>query len=499
MDVQQPSNQTQTAAGDQISPTAIGIAVTISTLLVVVMILLIVLLVICIRLKRNHAIVRQETPSLPTNAPETSLHCGIKSSRPVTAYTPNDDRRVEEEFTQTYPQTQRPKLSALSKNLVLTMQSNKEYIDSSVVAAMSPYNNINTPSLQSDSPNEDSSSYSQRYAHHELPRMLSKTGTLTPVYDDASFQLQTGHDSGSPLEVSVKNIKLFREIGVGNFGKVHLAETVGLTRNDLGLSDEDLLQQPALVAVKMLQKNASTDTLNAFEKECKFMSRLNHKNVIRLLAVCRSKEPFLLMEHMENGDLNTFLKNYKSITTDTVPPSPTSISQRVLLYMCLQVTSAMKYLASKNFVHRDLATRNCLVGRNFTIKVSDFGMSKNLYDSCYYLLQGQAMLPIRWMACECFSGRFSQKSDVWAFGVTMWEIFTLTSVLPYKSYSDIDLIKDAIRGPNRKLLERPEMCPEDVYHVMNCCWKHDPCDRGDFTELYTELRRLYNTDMSRVL
>ena len=322
----------------------------------------------------------------------------------------------------------------------------------------------------------------------QLPNMhvLSKTGTLGPVYDTP---MHSPHDT-VPLEVSPANITVVQELGEGTFGCVYLAEVIGLTDKDLGLKSP---QKPVLVAVKMLRENASTDIQLAFEKECKFMSRLNHENVIRLLAVCRQGQQFLLMEHMENGDLHSFLQRYKTISTGQVPDSPSSISQRVLLYMSLQIASAMKYLASKNYVHRDLATRNCLVGRNFTIKVSDFGMSRNLYDSCYYVLQGKAILPVRWMACECFIGKFSQKSDVWAFGVTMWEIYTLAAIVPYHELNDNILIEDVMRGAGRQLLRKPERCPQDVFHVMETCWRHKPAERGDFSELAIELNRLYNS------
>ena len=144
----------------------------------------------------------------------------------------------------------------------------------------------------------------------------------------------------------------------------------------------------------------------------------------------------------------------------------------------------MRYLASHNYVHRDLATRNCLVGSNYLVKVSDFGMSKSLYESHYYRIQGRAILPIRWMSVECFYGKFSQKSDVWAFGVTTWEIFTLAKEQPYQRMSDRQLIDDAIKAKNRKLLGKPEMCPPEVYDIMLKCWAYRPKQRATFEELF---------------
>ena len=117
---------------------------------------------------------------------------------------------------------------------------------------------------------------------------------------------------------------------------------------------------------------------------------------------------------MENGDLNQFLKKFETVVDGDVS-SNADITRSTLVYICTQIASAMKYLTSKNFVHRDLATRNCLVGENFHVKISDFGMSRSLYESHYYIIQGHATLPIRWMATECFYGKFSAKTDVWGF------------------------------------------------------------------------------------
>ena len=379
-------------------------------------------------------------------------------------------------FAKSYPPPHMPVLAQLSKTLVQSMQQNPDY-------ARCIVNSDVDDSGESSCASPDNSA-----RHVQISNVLSRNGTLGPVYD-APPMINSAYDT-APLEVFSSNIRVVEELGEGTFGHVHLAETINLTEKDLGLSSNSE-QKAILVAVKMLREDASTDTQLAFEKECKFMSRLNHANVIRLLAVCREGQHFLLMEHMKNGDLHGFLQKYQTIAIGSESVSSASISQKVLLYMSLQIASAMKYLASNNFVHRDLATRNCLVGRDFVIKVSDFGMSRNLYDSCYYLLQGKAILPVRWMAGECFTGKFSQKSDVWAFGVTMWEIYTLATITPYHELNDNDLIQDVLKGPDRQLLRKPEKCPQDVFHVMRSCWRHEPVERGDFSELVFELERLY--------
>ena len=286
------------------------------------------------------------------------------------------------------------------------------------------------------------------------------------------------------LKVGVSNIREICELGMGLFGKVILAETVGLSPKDLRVCelDEDK-SKSTLVAVKKLKSDAPNTTKDAFEKEVNFMTRLNDKNVICILGVCYEDTPFIMMEYMEKGDLNEYLQKFKVLsTTDSEPQG--QITTSTLVHITTQIASAMKYLASHNYVHRDLATRNCLVGPNYLVKISDFGMSRSLYESHYYRIHGCFALPVRWMSFECFYGKFSQKSDVWAFGVTTWEIFTLAKEQPYNEMSDKQVVDDAIKGKNRKLLARPDMCPPEVYEIMLKCWEHSTKQRATFEELY---------------
>ena len=305
-----------------------------------------------------------------------------------------------------------------------------------------------------------------------------------PVYTVPSAPLESHLQ---PLQVTLGNIQEREVLGSGQFGQVILAATKGLSLKDMKLSKTDEDQKISiLVAVKKLKPNARKGQREAFDKEVKFMSHLQHSNVVRLLGVCSSEPAFIMMEYMEEGDLSQFLQRY-SETTNAPTSSQTQIPTSALVHMSIQISSAMKYLASLNFVHRDLATRNCLVGRNFVIKLADFGLSRSLYQAQYYRIQGNAILPIRWMATECYYGKFSEKTDVWSFGVTMWELFTLAKEQPYADMKDKELIADAMKGAQRQLLSRPNACPEPIFQIMMQCWATEPEPRATFKSLYDQL------------
>ena len=309
-----------------------------------------------------------------------------------------------------------------------------------------------------------------------------------PIYD----RPRPVRSGDQPIHIMRRNIVEIRDLGMGRFGRVVLAATTGLSLKDLKLGDNDNKSRSLLVAIKKLREDADPGVRETFEAEVKFMSKLKHANVARLLGVCYSNEPFLMMEYMEKGDLHEFLQK-QTLVSDTVDAlGVNEVTPLVLLYMGVQVASGMRYLAKNKFVHRDLATRNCLVGQDFVVKISDFGMSRNLYDSSYYLVQGRVILPIRWMAHESFYGKFSTTSDAWSFGITLWEIYSLARNEPYGEMTDDEFIVDTIRGERRKLLERPESCTKEVYDVMLRCWIHEPNMRADFEEIYSRLFLAYS-------
>ncbi|XP_078082810.1 discoidin domain-containing receptor 2-like [Mustelus asterias] len=292
-------------------------------------------------------------------------------------------------------------------------------------------------------------------------------------------------------EISRHQLHFKEMLGEGQFGEVHLCEAASL-QPDFLLNTG---QRPVLVAVKMLRSDATTNARNNFLKEMKIMSRLKDPNIIRLLGVCTRDDPLCMVtEYMENGDLNQFLSQRELESHFTLAKNIPSVSYRSLLHMMAQVASGMRYLSSLNVVHRDLATRNCLVGNRCTIKIADFGMSRNLYSGDYYRIQGRAVLPIRWMAWESILlGKFTTASDVWAFGVTMWEMFTFCKEQPYSQQSDEQIIENTgefFRNQGRQIyLSQPNVCLKRIFDLMVSCWSRDIKDRPSFEQIHHFLQQ----------
>uniref|UniRef100_A0A8C6NS29 receptor protein-tyrosine kinase n=1 Tax=Nothobranchius furzeri TaxID=105023 RepID=A0A8C6NS29_NOTFU len=294
--------------------------------------------------------------------------------------------------------------------------------------------------------------------------------------------------------VAIIVIILWRQVWQKMMEKVHLCEAEGMQE----FMDEDYLfdvpeDQPVLVAVKMLRSDANKNARNDFLKEIKIMSRLKDPNIIRLLAVCIYSDPLcMITEYMENGDLNQFLSHHEPEGQLALFSKAPTVSFSNLCYMATQMASGMKYLSSLKFVHRDLATRNCLVGKNYTIKIADFGMSRNLYSGDYYRIQGRAVLPIRWMSWESILlGKFTTASDVWAFGVTLWEVLNFCKEQPYSQLTDEQVIENTgefFRDQKRQIyLPQPVLCPDSLYQIMLSCWRRNAKERPSFQEIHKAL------------
>uniref|UniRef100_A0A4W3KGC9 Discoidin domain-containing receptor 2 n=1 Tax=Callorhinchus milii TaxID=7868 RepID=A0A4W3KGC9_CALMI len=332
------------------------------------------------------------------------------------------------------------------------------------------------------------------YAEADIVNLQGVTGSNTYSVPALTMDLLSGKDVA--VEEFPRKLLTFKEkLGEGQFGEVHLCEAEGMQEFiDKEFPFDISANQPVLVAVKMLRSDANKNARNDFLKEIKIMSRLKDPNIIRLLAVCIRDDPLcMITEYMENGDLNQFLTRHEPESAEPVASNASIVSHANLILMAMQIASGMKYLSSLNFVHRDLATRNCLVGKNYTIKIADFGMSRNLYSGDYYRIQGRAVLPIRWMSWESILlGKFTTASDVWAFGVTLWESLTFCRDQPYSQLSDEQVIENTgefFRDQERQVyLPQPAICPNTVYKLMLSCWRREPKSRPAFQDIHRILQ-----------
>ncbi|XP_038070563.1 tyrosine-protein kinase receptor Tie-1-like [Patiria miniata] len=209
------------------------------------------------------------------------------------------------------------------------------------------------------------------------------------------------------------------------------------------------------------------------------------------------REPYyIIMEYIRNGTLQDYITQKrlawgKAKTSGTESASKEALSAVHILMFAFEVANGMEYLSSVHLIHRDLATRNVLLGEGLVCKLCDFGLARDVTGSEQYEMLSGSAVPVRWLAVECLlSNTYTNKSDVWSFGILLWELVTL-GALPYPDMSP-DAIVDSVRQGFR--LPRPAHCGLALYNLMASCWKASPKARPSFTELQTKLDHFLKFD-----
>ncbi|XP_026148809.1 focal adhesion kinase 1-like isoform X2 [Mastacembelus armatus] len=286
---------------------------------------------------------------------------------------------------------------------------------------------------------------------------VSETDDYAEIIDEEdTYTMPSTRD----YEIQRDRIELGRCIGEGQFGDVH---------QGVYISPEN----PALsVAVKTCKNSTSDSVREKFLQEALTMRQFDHPHIVKLMGVITENPVWIIMELCTLGELRSFLQVRKY-----------SLDLATLILYSYQLSTALAYLESKRFVHRDIAARNVLVSTVDCVKLGDFGLSRYMEDSSYYKAS-KGKLPIKWMAPESINfRRFTTASDVWMFGVCMWEIL-MYGIKPFQGVKNNDVIG---RIENGERLAMPPQCPPTLYSLMTKCWSYDPSKRPRFNELKTQL------------
>ncbi|CAB3977038.1 fibroblast growth factor receptor 4-like, partial [Paramuricea clavata] len=280
-------------------------------------------------------------------------------------------------------------------------------------------------------------------------------------------------------EIDRENLNLLEVIGEGAFGKVLKAEAFGLNRQNMGKT---------IVAVKTLKDDATEADLMDLVSEMEVMKTIGrHKNIINVIGCCTQDGPLLVVvEYAPYGNLKEYLRERRpdrNGVTNQIEGEE-KLNLRDFVSFSYQIARGMEYLSAKKCIHRDLAARNILVGEDKVMKIADFGLARDIHQIDYYRKTTDGRLPVKWMALEALFDRvYTSKSDVWSFGVVVWEIVTFGGS-PYPSIP-IEKLFELLQTGYR--MDRPVNCPQDIYNLLLRCWKEEPYIRPTFTDLVEEL------------
>nr|XP_033806922.1 fibroblast growth factor receptor 3 isoform X3 [Geotrypetes seraphini] len=286
-------------------------------------------------------------------------------------------------------------------------------------------------------------------------------------------------------ELPRSRLTMGKPLGEGCFGQVVMAEAIGI--------DKEKPNRAITVAVKMLKDDAIEKDLSDLVSEMEMMKMIGkHKNIINLLGACTQDGPlYVLVEYASKGNLREYLRARRppgmDYSFDTCKVPEEQLTFKDLVSCAYQVARGMEYLASQKCIHRDLAARNVLVTDDNVMKIADFGLARDVHNIDYYKKTTNGRLPVKWMAPEALFDRvYNHLSDVWSFGVLLWEIFTLGGS-PYPGIPVEELFKLLKEGHR---MDKPANCTHELYMIMRECWHAVPSQRPNFKQLVEDLDRV---------
>ncbi|XP_057592279.1 fibroblast growth factor receptor 2 isoform X6 [Hippopotamus amphibius kiboko] len=328
---------------------------------------------------------------------------------------------------------------------------------------------------------ESSSSMNSNTPLVRITTRLSSTADTPMLAGVSEYELPEDPKWEFPRD----KLTLGKPLGEGCFGQVVMAEAVGI--------DKEKPKEAVTVAVKMLKDDATEKDLSDLVSEMEMMKMMGkHKNIINLLGACTQDGPlYVIVEYASKGNLREYLRARRppgmeySYDINRVPEEQMTFKD--LVSCTYQLARGMEYLASQKCIHRDLAARNVLVTENNVMKIADFGLARDINNIDYYKKTTNGRLPVKWMAPEALFDRvYTHQSDVWSFGVLMWEIFTLGGS-PYPGIPVEELFKLLKEGHR---MDKPANCTNELYMMMRDCWHAVPSQRPTFKQLVEDLDRI---------
>uniref|UniRef100_A0A8C9RLF2 Tyrosine-protein kinase n=2 Tax=Scleropages formosus TaxID=113540 RepID=A0A8C9RLF2_SCLFO len=277
-----------------------------------------------------------------------------------------------------------------------------------------------------------------------------------PVGKEGSSAPTTAGFSYEKWEINPSELTFMKELGSGQYGVVRLGKWRAQHK----------------VAIKAIRQGAMRE--EDFIEEARVMMNLSHPKLVQLYGVCTQQKPiYIVTEFMELGCLLNYIRQRRG-----------SFTSATLLSICQDVSEGMEYLEKKGFIHRDLAARNCLVNDSLVVKVSDFGMARYVLDDQYTSSSG-TKFPVKWSPPEVFNFcKYSSKSDVWSFGVLMWEVFT-EGKMPFEQNQNHEVVMMIMQGHR---LYRPKKATHNIYNIMQLCWHEKPKERPSFAQITTMIK-----------